>query len=453
MFENMLVLLVEDDDAVRIAAAQTLELAGFRVQTLGAAEPVCGIVREDFPGIVVSDVRLPGMSGLELLHFCRENAPDVPVILITGHGDISMAVKAIHDGAYDFMEKPFSVERLVEAATRAMEKRKLVLENLGLRRELAGRQPLDSRIIGHAPSMQEVRRLIDGIGPSDAPVLIVGETGTGKELVARSLHDRSARRDRPFAAINCGAMPEALFESEMFGAEAGAFTGASKRRIGHLEYAHGGTLFLDEIESMPLPVQVKLLRALQEGAIERLGSNRPVPVDLRIVAAAKGDLLALGNEGKFRSDLYYRLNVVRIDLPSLRARREDVPLLFEHFAHEAAIRYGRPAPLPSQALLHRLLSHDWPGNVRELRNAAERFVLGIPDELVLVQEETAIPTELPRRMENVERAMILFELRRCAGQIARAAQALGIPKTTLYDKIRKYRLNREIHCDADDQPS
>jgi two-component system C4-dicarboxylate transport response regulator DctD len=230
----------------------------------------------------------------------------------------------------------------------------------------------------------------------------------------------------------------------MFGTEAGAFTGAARRRIGKLEYAHGGTLFLDEIESMPLPIQVKLLRSLQEGTIERLGANESIAIDIRIVTAVKSDLLALSNEGRFRSDLYYRLNVVAIDLPPLRARRDDIPMLFEHLLLKAAVRYDRPAPLPSSMLMQDLIGYDWPGNVRELSNVADRLVLGVTDERLCLQNGMAQPRELPKQLENIERVLIQLELRRHDGQVSRAAEALGIPKTTLYDKIKKYRLGSEL---------
>jgi two-component system, NtrC family, C4-dicarboxylate transport response regulator DctD len=444
MFDGMRVLFIEDDEAVRQASTQALQLAGLQVQALDGAEPACRIIGTDFPGIVVSDVRLPGMSGLDLLQFIQTHAADVAVILITGHGDISMAVQAMRAGAYDFIEKPFSSDRLVEAVTRAMEKRKLMLENRALRRELDNLQALDSKIIGHSPAIDRVRRRISDVASSNAPILITGETGTGKELVARSLHEKSARRDKPFVALNCGALPDTLFESEMFGTEAGAFTGAARRRIGKLEYAHGGTLFLDEIESMPLPMQVKLLRSLQEGIIERLGANESIAIDIRIVAAVKGDLLALSNEGRFRSDLYYRLNVVAIDLPPLRARRDDIPMLFEHLLLKAAVRYDRAAPLPSSMLMQDLIGYDWPGNVRELSNVADRLVLGVTDERLCLQNGMAQPKELPKQLENIERVLIQLELRRHSGQVSRAAEALGIPKTTLYDKIKKYRLGSEL---------
>ncbi|MEX3824801.1 sigma-54-dependent transcriptional regulator, partial [Paraburkholderia sp. BR14262] len=372
------VLYVEDDELVRRAGVQSLQLAGFDAAGFANAESALPLVDADFAGVVVSDIRLPGMSGLDLLAQCHERAPEVPIILVTGHGDISMAVQAMRDGAYDFIEKPFASERLIETVRRALERRLLVLENLALRRELAGHDALAPRIIGKSPAIEQVRKLIANVAPTDASVLINGDTGAGKELIARSLQELSPRHDKPFVAVNCGALPEPMFESEMFGYEAGAFTGAAKRRIGKLEHASGGTLFLDEIESMPLSLQVKLLRVLQDGVLERLGSNQPVRADLRVVAAAKGDMSEHVAAGTFRRDLLYRLNVVTIALPPLAERREDIVPLFEHFLLDAAVRYQRPAPLLTERDRMRLAQRDWPGNVRELRNAADRRVLGIP---------------------------------------------------------------------------
>jgi two-component system C4-dicarboxylate transport response regulator DctD len=303
------------------------------------------------------------------------------------------------------------------------------------------------KIVGKSPLMEKVRKRIETIADTNAPVLIVGETGTGKEVVARSLHECSSRSASPFVAINCGALPENIFESEMFGSEAGAYTGVTKRRIGNLEYADGGTLFLDEIESMPLSLQVKLLRVLQEGVIQRLGSNEPIKINVRIIAAVKGDLLALSNEGKFRSDLYYRLNVVLIDLPPLRNRNDDIPLLFEHFALEAAVRYGRPAPILSESQLLKLAAYNWPGNVRELRNVADRFVLGVLDEHPGVHGIDMAPKDLPAQLEDFERTVIESELHKCNGVMARAAKALGIPRNTLFAKIKRYNLVKEVRQD------
>jgi two-component system, NtrC family, C4-dicarboxylate transport response regulator DctD len=435
------VLYVEDDELVRRAGVQSLQLAGFDAAGFANAEAALPLVDAEFAGVVVSDIRLPGMSGLELLAQCHERAPDVPVILVTGHGDISMAVQAMRDGAYDFIEKPFASERLIETVRRALERRMLMLENLALRRELAGQNTLAPRIIGKSPAIEQVRRLIANVAPTDASVLINGDTGAGKELIARSLHELSPRRDKPFVAVNCGALPEPMFESEMFGYEPGAFTGAAKRRIGKLEHAAGGTLFLDEIESMPLALQVKLLRVLQDGVLERLGSNQPVRVDLRVVAAAKGDMMEHVAAGTFRRDLLYRLNVVTIALPPLAERREDIVPLFEHFLLDAAVRYQRPAPLLTERDRMRLAQRDWPGNVRELRNAADRYVLGIPDD-VAPQAASGADDALPlkERVEQYERALIADALQQTHGAVAQAAERLQMAKATLYEKMRRYGL-------------
>ena len=442
MTDGLQVLFIEDDELVRRANVQSLALAGFDVAGHPSAEAALDALNasgSSFPGVVVTDVRLPGASGLELLSLMRERAPDLPVILVTGHGDISMAVQAMRDGAYDFIEKPFASERLVEAVRRALERRSLLIENRALRRELAVHGGGATRIIGRSAAIEQVRRLIANVAPTDAPVLINGETGAGKELIARSLHEQSARRDRPFVAVNCAALPESMFESEMFGYEPGAFTGAARRRIGKLEYASGGTLFLDEIESMPLALQVKLLRVLQDGVLERLGSNQPIRVDVRIVSAAKGDMAAHVAAGTFRRDLLYRLNVVTIALPPLAERRDDIVPLFEHFVLDAAVRYQRPAPIVGDALRQRLMQRDWPGNVRELRNAADRFVLGIGDETAEPGRE-ADAQPLKERVEHFERAVIAQALEACGGAVSVAAERLQVGKATLYEKIKRYGL-------------
>ena len=435
MTTGLQVIFIEDDELVRRASVQSLQLAGFDVIGHGSVESAARAIDASFPGVIVSDIRLPGASGLDLLAQCRERAPEVPVILVTGHGDISMAVQAMRDGAYDFIEKPFASERLIEAVRRALERRTLVLENQALRRELAGAG--QSRIIGRSLAIEQVRRLIANIAPTDASVLINGDTGAGKELIARSLHEMSPRRDKPFIAVNCGALPEQMFESEMFGYEAGAFTGAQKRRVGKLEHASGGTLFLDEIESMPLSLQVKLLRVLQDGVLERLGSNQPVRANLRVVAAAKGDMNEHVADGTFRRDLLYRLNVVTITLPPLNERREDIVPLFEHFLLDAAVRYERPAPLITDRQRADLMQRDWPGNVRELRNAADRMVLGILDDGGAAALDLSTQS-LKERTEQFERAVIGQALEQCGGAVAVAADRLQLGKATLYEKIKRY---------------
>ncbi|WP_454720290.1 MULTISPECIES: sigma-54-dependent transcriptional regulator [Cupriavidus] len=433
------VLIVEDDPDVRLGCEQALRLEGIATRTLGSAEAALREVGEDFAGVVVSDIRLPGMDGMALLRELRARDGALPVVMVTGHGDVSLAVQAMKDGAYDFLEKPFSPEQLVEVARRALEQRRLVLEVAELRRRLAGRDTLAARLIGDSPAIGRLRRLIADLADTAANVLIHGETGTGKELVARCLHEASARHARHFVPINCGGLPEQLFESEIFGHEAGSFTGAARRRIGKIEHAEGGTLFLDEIESMPMPMQIKLLRVLQERVVERLGSNTPVPVNTRVVAATKADLRALSEAGQFRADLYYRLNVVTLELPPLRERRDDVPPLFEHFVAQAALRFEREARPATRAEMAALMAYEWPGNVRELRNLAERHVLGLgcnPD------QGTAAPAALPlaQAVEQFERALVADAMRRHDGNLSRASEALGIAKTTLFDKVRKYKL-------------
>lgn len=443
MTEQLTVLIVEDDPRVLLGCQQALALEDIPSIGVSSAEEALHHIGEDFPGIVVSDIRLPGMDGLALLAALRERDPSLPVVLITGHGDISMAVAAMRDGAYDFMEKPFSPERLVDVTRRALERRALSREVTALRRELAGRQALEQRLIGRTPAMQQLRELITKVADTAANVLIVGETGTGKELVARCLHDFSSRHDHPFVAVNCGGLPETLFESEIFGHEAHAFTGAGgKRRIGKIEYANGGSLFLDEIESMPINLQIKLLRVLQEYAVERLGSNQPIPVNCRVIAATKADLAEMGRRNEFRSDLYYRLNVVTLTVPPLRERREDIPLLFEHFLQLSALRFDRPLRNMDAQTHTALMSHDWPGNVRELRNVAERYALGLPVFNHRHTEQTLQGATLSEAVEAFERSLICEALERHQHNLTQTAQSLGMAKTTLYDKVRKYGLHQ-----------
>ena len=441
MNDPLQVLLIEDDPDVRLGCEQALQLEDIAVSGVASAEQAQRRIGRDFAGVVVSDIRLPGMDGMALLKALRLIDPELPVVLITGHGDVSLAVQAMKDGAHDFIEKPFSPDLLVEVVRRALDKRRLTLELRQLKAQLASRDRLEAQLIGRSPAMARVRQLVADLGNSAADILIQGETGSGKELVARCLHEAGPRRSGHFVAINCGGLPEALFESEIFGHEAGAYTGAGKRRIGKIEYASGGTLFLDEIESMPIALQIKLLRVLQERSLERLGSNTLIPVDCRVVAATKADLKALSDQGRFRADLYYRLSVVTLALPPLRERREDIPLLFEHFLLQAAARHQRPLPAADDARQGRLLAYDWPGNVRELRNVADRCVLGIAAGAPPFGDEPpAGPRPLAATVEDFERALIAEALGRHAGSLARTAEALGMAKTTLHDKIRKYRL-------------
>ncbi len=441
----MTVLLIDDDHEVLDASRQTLELEGFTVEATARPENALGTLCPSWPGVVVTDVRMPGLDGFALLERVRAADPEVPVVLVTGHGDIAMAMRAVREGAYDFIEKPAEPGHLVEVVRRALAHRRLVLENRSLRAQLAGGGSLEARIIGRSSAVERLRAAVAGLADAEVDVLLFGETGTGKELVARSLHDAGRRRAGNFVALNCGALPDSIIESELFGHEPGAFTGAQGRRIGKLEHAHGGTLFLDEIESMPMHLQVKLLRVLQERVIERIGGNQPIPLDLRVVAATKVDLLRLAGEGKFREDLYYRLNVVTVPLPPLRERREDVPLLLRHFLDAASDRARRPAPPVDAAVLARLAAHGWPGNVRELRNVAERMALGLGDGLA-GGSVTGTPgggiEPLAEQMDRIEKQLIEDALARCGGRVGETADKLGVTRKTLYLKMRHHGLHR-----------
>ena len=440
MTEPLSVLIVEDDADVALGCAQALALEGIASRTVTSAEQAQQVLAGEWPGVIVSDVRLPGASGLELLAHCVAHDPELPIVVITGHGDVSMAVGAMRTGAYDFLQKPFAPETLVDTVRRALEKRRLVREVRALRRQLAQRDGLEASLIGQSAAIQKVRQLIATLAPSDVSVLVQGETGTGKERVARCLHDASPARHGHFVALNCGGMSESLLDSELFGHEAGAFTGAAKRRIGKLEYANGGTLFLDEIETMPLAMQVKLLRVLQERTLERLGSNTPIALNCRVIAATKANLLELADQGRFRADLYYRLQVATVQLPPLRERREDVHLLFTHFLQTAAARDARPMPSLSATRLQQLVAYHWPGNVRELRNVADRCVLGIetgapPFGLT----DGDAPQSLAAAVDAFEKSLLSDALRRL-GSVAKCAEALQIAKSTLHDKMKRHGL-------------
>ncbi|MBI6681936.1 sigma-54-dependent Fis family transcriptional regulator [Pseudomonas viridiflava] len=437
------VIVVDDEAPIRQAVEQWLTLSGFTVQVFARAEECLAELPEHFPGVVLTDVRMPGISGLELLARLQVIDKDLPVILLTGHGDVPMAVEAMREGAYDFLEKPFSPETLISNLRRALEKRQLILENRRLHEQADARTRLDATLLGMSPSLQTLRHHVLELSQLSVNVIIRGETGSGKELVARCLHDFGPRASKPFVALNCAAIPEHLFEAELFGHESGAFTGAQGKRIGRLEYADGGTVFLDEIESMPMAQQVKLLRVLQDKRLERLGSNQSIDVDLRIIAATKPDLLEEARAGRFREDLAYRLNVAELHLPALRERREDIPLLFNHFARAAAERMGRDAPLVSAARLSQLLSHDWPGNVRELANAAERQALGLtqPDAQTLVEPGGQ---SLAAQQEAFEAQCLRASLSRHRGDIKAVLHELQLPRRTLNEKMQRHGLTREM---------
>ncbi|GHB37628.1 sigma-54-dependent Fis family transcriptional regulator [Pseudovibrio japonicus] len=441
------ILLVDDDEDMREALVEGLELADYNVMAFSRAEQALEHITHEFYGVLVSDIRMPKMGGFDLMKAAFEIDSALPVVLITGHGDVPLAVEAMRAGAYDFKEKPFPVSGLVTVLQRGLEKRRLTLENRVLREELGKLSGLEERIVGKSPSMEALRNMITALSGTDADVLILGETGSGKEVVARALHEEGVRKDGPFVALNCGALPADIIESELFGHEKGAFTGASGQRIGKLEHAHGGTVFLDEIESMPLDLQVKLLRVFETRAIERLGSNKSIPLDLRFVAATKEDLEAASNEGRFRKDLFYRLNVITLAIPPLRERLEDIPVLFHYLTRGARARYRKEVPEISREFLSELMQRDWPGNVRELRNVADRFVLGLEGQVKPVSAGDGVSGAqsgtLSERVSAFERDIIAAELEKNEGKIKPTYEALSVSRKALYEKMKKYGLSKD----------
>ncbi|HKK56640.1 sigma-54 dependent transcriptional regulator [Marinobacter sp.] len=439
------VIFVDDDPHIRQAIAQTLTLEELPVLCFADAPTGLESITQEYSGVVLCDYNMPEMDGLEMLAAIRAVDDAIPVIILTGQGDISTAVTAMQQGAYDFIEKPFDQDELIELLRHALEKRHLALENRRLKAQLKHLAQPGPRLLGDSPSMQKVMAKIDPILDISANILLQGETGSGKDALARYIHESSPRGAHNFVAINCGAVPENLIESELFGHEAGAFTGADKRRIGKIEHANQGTLFLDEVESMPMTLQVKLLRVLEEQRVERLGSNQVQEVDVRIIAATKADLKALSGEGEFRADLYYRLNVVKVDIPPLRERKEDIPMLFHHFVLIAAARYDRESIPLNASQSARLMQHSWPGNVRELRNLAERYVLLGPaalDENDPAAADVTGRQTLSEMMDGFERSAIISALNASQGSIKDTMVHLGIARKTLYDKMKKHGLDK-----------
>ncbi|WP_242123494.1 sigma-54 dependent transcriptional regulator [Sphingobium sp. Sx8-8] len=422
-------LLIDDDDALRSALAQSFDLADIPVTCFADAAEALAQLDAKFTGAVISDIRMPRMDGLEL--FRRISAVDhqIPVILMTGHGDVAMAVSALKQGAFDFIAKPFATDHLIAAARRALEMRALVLDNRRLRAaaaESAGGEPL----IGESPAMVRLREHMRQIADADVDILIEGETGTGKELVATLLHRWSRRRGRPFVAINCAALPDTIAEADLFGQEGRA----QLTQSGRIARAHRGTLFLDEIESSPARLQGSLLRVLEEREIHPVGAEQPQPLDMRVIAATKPGIDSSVAEGRFRADLLYRLDMVRLRIPPLRDRREDVPLLFGYLLHQAADQLGRQVPDVGAEVRARLSEHDWPGNVRELANYAKRVLLGMEREEV--KQDTGLP--LSQRVDQYEASVIRQVLERVRGDARSAMAALHLPRKTFYDKLNRH---------------
>lgn len=437
------ILFADDEEHLRRVADQSFKLEGLSADLFCDASELLPHVSRDLQTVIVTDIKMPKMGGVELLKKVMEIDPTIPVILITGHGDVDLAVSCMRDGAYDFLEKPYAPARLIEAVKRGMEKRSLILENRSLLVRLQDQPNMKRKLTGASNQINKARKRLQSLAPLETDVLIMGETGTGKNVAAQTLHDLSARCDRPFVQINCAAIPRDMVEIELFGYEPGAFSSAVRTKYGKFEYARGGTVFLDEVEALDLDVQAKLLNAVQERQITRLGANEPVELDVRFVSASKKDLKAEVAAGRFRSDLYYRLAGAEVQLPSLSERPEDIPSIFSELVQRACHKHKRDMPDIKAATLNLLIARKWPGNVRELNNVAERFVLGIDLEIV---PDAVIGNEnnsLADQVANFERAAIVSSLSSYNGKINPTFQALGISRKALYDKMQKYGLNRE----------
>lgn len=449
-----LVYIVDDDSSLRLSVRQCLECSGFQVRDYECPTAMLGTLSSSFEGVILSDVCMPGMNGLELLHRVMGMDADIPVILITAHGEVSMAVDAMHRGAYDFIEKPFNEETLIEILGRALEKRRLVLELRSIKVDLAAAQGLDARLVGGHPSMRAVKRKIMDVAPTSASVLLLGETGTGKEVAARCLHDYSPRAKCPFVVVDCASIPLALAESELFGYVRGAFTGADRNHMGKLEAVAGGTLFLDEINSLPLEVQGKLLRALQEKLVTPLGSHTPKPVNFRVLASSNEDLKRKSEQGGFREDLYYRLATLEITLPPLRKHKEDIPLLFWLFLEHVAATYGREIIRPHHTDMVRIMAYSWPGNVRELKNIVARYALSgsavletLTDNRFEARAGTGVEDGRANLMKHVaafERQLIIDAIKRHECDMRAVMEELGLPRRTLNEKMAKLGITRAV---------
>jgi DNA-binding NtrC family response regulator len=435
------ILVIDDESGIRDSLKMILEYEGYEVMQAATGEEGVKLVEREAPDLVFLDIKMPGMDGLELQRKMREAHPEIIIIIMTGYASVETAVQALKDGAYDYITKPFDPDDLTHVIHKALEHYRTKQENLRLRENLDELQAVE--LVGQSEPMQKVVELIRTVAPTDTTVLITGESGTGKELVARAIHNLSMRRYMPLVVIHCGALTETLLESELFGHEKGAFTGAQYRKKGKFEVADGGTVFLDEISDISLKTQTDLLRVLQEKEITRVGGTQTLKVDFRAVAATNKDLDAKVKEGTFRPDLFYRLNVFEIRVPPLRDRREDIPLLADHFVHKYARAMNRPYLGVNKPALDLLLHYDWPGNVRELENAIERaMVIGRGPELQTsdfpLQINAAPQPANGQALEDIERAHILRVLEGCNWNQSMAARVLKIDRVTLYNKIKKY---------------
>lgn len=452
------VLIVDDDEAHADAVAESLERVGYECTVAASGTRAATLIESRNFDVIVTDLMMDDIDGLEILRRAKEELPDAEVILLTGHASVKLALAAGQQGAHNILSKPVDIKELRQAVDKAATRVRLLRKTQELARRLDEKFGFEG-VIGNSPSMQRVIEKLKNVAPTDSTVLIQGESGTGKEIVARALHQNSERKNKPFVPLNIAALPESTLESELFGHEPGAFTGAMTKRIGKFEHANGGTLFLDEVGEMPLPMQVKLLRVLEERKVTRLGSNDEIDINVRLVAATNAELQEMVKNGKFRKDLYYRISVVTIFLPPLSDRRGDIPLLIEHFLKTMAERRNRPLPVVSKPVQQALMAYPWPGNIRELRNVVESMVVqdtdgrididDLPDEIAPLGSTSDIePMDfrggadglIGRPLTDVEKFYIERALELTSGRRDEAAKLLGIGERTLYRKIKEYNL-------------
>ena len=446
------ILIVDDEKTIRESLQMILEYEGYEALFAQSGKQAIQTLEEEPVDLIMLDIKMPGMDGLEVLDEIRTIDSDLPVIMISGHGTIETAVESTKKGAYDFLEKPLDRDKVLVTIRNALRQRKLSKEY----REIKEKVETDEQILGESKAIRKILDLVKRVGPTDARILITGENGTGKELVAKALHRYSKRSETPFVEVNCAAIPNDLLESELFGHEKGAFTGAATRRIGKFEYAHKGTIFLDEIGDLSLTAQAKVLRAIEEGKIERLGSNKIIEIDVRVIAATNKDLQQMIEENKFREDLYHRLNVIPVHIPPLRERAEDIPVLAQAFADAVCKRNGFPEKSFDKETLKILQSYEWRGNVRELRNIVERLVIMsrgnkiLPGDLSSLTPRKSGPVDsifesadsFQEFKDNAEKEFLRYHLEKRGWNISQTAEDLHIQRSHLYNKMKKYGLER-----------
>ena len=440
------ILIIDDEKIMRESLAGWLERDGHYVEKAVSGEEALEILRNTLFDILLVDIKMEGMSGLDVLRKVKESDPDVAVVMITAYGSISTAIEAMKNGAYDYLLKPFDPNELGLLIEKIIDHQAQARENLFLREQYKDRNRFES-MIGQSKPMQEVFDLIQDVAPTDSTIMITGETGTGKGLAAKAIHSNSPRRDGPFVLVNCGAVPEHLMESELFGHQKGAFTDAKETKIGRLELAHGGTLFLDEIGEISMRMQIDLLRVLEDHVLYRVGGTQPIEADFRVISATHRDLREAIKQGAFREDLFYRLNVISFQMPPLREHKEDIPLLVEHFLHRFSQETNKPIHQFTREALDEMMLYDWPGNIRELENAIERAVVVGKGRKVLLDDLPILSRDHLSSPQNdslreVEKAHIVQILKRNEWNITQSAKILGIDRSTLYSKIKGYEIHK-----------